>query len=275
MTAKLFGRAYRLVVGELDVSSLDIRFEVKKTLKPEPNTCDLRIYNLSEESRKKLETPKGGKLAVRLDAGYEDQTSQIYLGEVRSAQSSIDDADIVTELTTGDGEKAIHKARLTRPIGPGAKTGDVLLELCKALGVGMGNASQVASKLASKGFAQVHGKTGSVLHGRVADQITDLCRSCNLEWSIQDGNIQILDRGFALQGKSILLSGSSGLIESPTVDTNGVLEATCLMIPDLRPGVLVTVDTLGVKGGYRVTHVTYTGDTRGTEWYAKIHGKRY
>lgn len=278
MSAKLFGRAYRLVVGDLDVSSLDIRFEVKKTLKAEPNTCEIKIYNLSEESRKKLETPKGGKLAVRLDAGYEGSTAQIYLGEVRAAKSVGDSPDIVTEISTGDGEKAAQKVRLTRPVGPGAKAGDVLLDLAAALqkaGVGIGNTSAVAAALASKGFAEIHGKNGSLLHGRVVDQITDLCRSCGLEWSIQDGNLQFLDRGFALKGKAIQLDTSSGLIDAPTVDSNGVLEAVSLLIPDLKPGVLVNVDSVGVKGGYRLTHVEYTGDTRGNEWYCKLHGKRY
>ena len=63
----LLGREVQLVIGSpddpnlsvnvtfndqnssgIDVSGFDIDFEVEKTLKPEPNTCSIKVYNLAE-----------------------------------------------------------------------------------------------------------------------------------------------------------------------------------------------------------------------------------
>lgn len=269
-------RAYRLVVADLDLSQLDISFKVKKTLKPEPNTCEIQIRNLKETSRLSLENPKSQVLPVVLEAGYVGDISQIYFGEVRSAHTTKTGGHtFVTEISTGDAEKSIARKTLTRPVGPGEKTADVLQALARALGVGEGNVASVAASLAARGYGQVHGKTGTVLHGNVAQQITDLCRSCNLEWSVQDGQIQILDRGYALKNKAIELGPDSGLLEGVTVDSKGVLECTTLLIPGLKPGGLVTMKSATAKGGYRIESVEYSGDTREKEWYCKIHAKRY
>ena len=271
----LFSRAYRLIAGDLDLSNLDVSFKVTKTLKPAPNTCEIQIRNLKETSRLSLASPKNGKLSVSLDAGYTNNVSRLYFGEVRSAQTTKTGGHtFVTEISTGDSEKALASVSLVRPVGPGEKTGDVLRALVTALGVGAGNVNDVANALASRGYGQIHGKTGTVLHGNVALQITDLCRSCNLEWSIQDGNIQILDRGFALKGKAIELSETSGLLEGATVDSKGVLQCKTLLIPELKPGVLVVMKSENIRGGYRIESVDYSGDTRDKEWYCTLHAKR-
>jgi hypothetical protein len=105
--------------------------------------------------------------------------------------------------------------------------------------------------------------------------LTALTRSAGLEWSIQDGNLQLLDRGKALAGTSLLLNSDTGLLDSPTVDNEGVLTAKMLMIPGVRCGGLVTIDAKRIKGTYRIEKATWSGDTSSTDWYVEINAKRY
>lgn len=254
-----------------ELSALDCVFSVKKNLKPEPNTCEIKIYNLTQEARRTLETPK--KLIVRLDAGYPGAVAQLYMGEVRSAHSHREGSDIVTELSTGDSEKELATARINMSIGPKVPAGVALTAICRELKVGIGNANAMAAKLQAKGV--VFFGAGTVVTGSAKRALIDFCRSADLEWSIQDGVLQILDRGKAMQDKAVYLSPSTGLIGSPTIDNKGLVSVTALIQPDLRPGRKIQIDAESVKGGFRIQDVEYTGDTAGNEWYAKLQAKTY
>lgn len=277
---ELFGREYSLTIGTLDVSKLRCAFKVKKNLKPEPNTCEIKVWNLSGESRSKLES--AAKLPVRLEAGYTDPTStfkgsgtsQLYLGEVRTAHSFTEGPDIITEVETGDSEKEIQKNRIHVSIGPMVPVEAALASIATALKVNPGNIGQAVALLKTKGVAAMFGR-GTALSGNAARELTDFCRSAGLEWSIQDGKLQILDRNKPLAKTAILLSSSSGLIGSPTVDGKGVVKAKCLIIPDIFPGRLVVFNARHLKGGYRIEEVEFNGDTHGQDWYAELSLKKY
>jgi hypothetical protein len=254
-----------------DLSNLDCVFKAKKNLKPEPNTASVKLYGLAPETRRILETPK--KLVLRLEAGYPGSVAQLFLGEVRSAHTTREGPELVTEIATADSAKEMAKARLQMTIGPKVPTAVALKAIAQALGVGMGNVGIVAARLSASGSA-IFGP-GSALSGNAERLMTDICRSADLEWSVQDGVIQILDRGTALNEKAVLLSPDTGLVGSPTVDHKGVVSATAFIQPDLRPGRKVAFDSLDFKGGYKIGDCEYTGDTAGNDWYCKMELTKY
>jgi len=274
----LFPRAWRVTVDTLELTKIDVEFQVKKTLKQEPNTCDLKIYNLTPDHRKQIEQNpaiiKLQKVPVKIEAGYGTNLAQIFLGELRAGWTTTDGADVVTELSTGDGEKAMAGARLNVSFGPGAPVDVVLREIIKTLGVGQGNVQKAVSLLQAKGLVQFSTKS-VVLKGNAAEHLTQFCKGAGLEWSLQDGAVQILTLGQPLAGRSLLLNASTGLIGSPSVDSKGVLTAQTLMIPGVRPGQLVTMDAKHVKGGYRIDTCEYTGDTLGNDWYIKMTASKF
>jgi len=51
---QLFDRVIELIVGDIEITGLDIAFEVEKSLQPEPNICDITVYNLGAENRQRL-----------------------------------------------------------------------------------------------------------------------------------------------------------------------------------------------------------------------------
>jgi hypothetical protein len=210
---------------------------------------------------------------VRVDAGYEKNVSTIYLGEVRAAHSLTEGPDIVTEVTSGDGEQDIQQTRIVKPLAPGAPLPSVLAQIVEALGVGPGNLATILPKLSFSSAAQMY-VGGTVLYGSAADEMDSFCRACNLEWSIQDGKLLILERGKSLAGLAFLLNSSTGMIESPTVDSKGVATAKTLMLPDMYPGRTVVFDAAHLKGAYRVEECTYAGDTHGRDWTIEIKCKK-
>ncbi len=267
---------------------LRVQFKVTKTLKFEPNTIELKIFNLNAANRQSLEViPKASpnvtlqrlvadltaNNVVRLQVGYKSGVSQIYLGEVRAAESAQAGADIVTSLTSGDGEKALQTTRISVPIGAGTGIDVALSAIVRALGCGEGNLATIKKDLAFFNLAKVYPK-GGVLHGSTADHLQAFAKSANLEISIQDGNILILDRGRALKGQALVMRSDTGLVGAPTVDSTGIATWKTLMIPDMYPGRTVVFDAKFLKGPFRVDECTYMGDTHGNDWYIECKGKK-
>jgi hypothetical protein len=269
---KLFQRSYKLVLGTQDVTGLNIRFRVEKTLAKNPNVAQVDIFNLSQELRESLEKAK--HIPVRLEAGYGDELMLIYLGTMRSATSVTDGPTITTHVESGDGEKEISSSRIAVPIGPGTPTDVVLKTIAAALGVGPGNVGDVAKQLAAEGVSLF--PSGGVLSGNAAKKLSDLCDSVGREWSIQDGNIQILKKGQPKSNTAFFISPDSGLVGSPSVDSKGVVTAQTLFIPGIKPGATVVFESRSVNGGFRVDKCTYTGETTqgARDWFIEIECHR-
>ncbi len=286
---KLNGRSISLIVGApggdpsasisaqfgipdanaIDFSGLDIDFTIEKNLKPEPNTCEVLVYNLSEASRK---TMSGGhKLTLKLEAGYKGGMSLLYLGDVRSAWTVRSGPDFITHFESGDGEKEIRKNRLNVSYGAKVPVSVALSSIVDALKVGQGNVAHIGAVLQEKGIATING--GS-LTGSAALRLTDFCKSAGLEWSIQNGSLQILDLGKALSKQAIEISANTGMVNSPSVDNDGVLSVTTLIIPGLQPGIIIRMNSTFVQGDFRVEQCKWHGQTSGNDWYIDIEAKK-
>jgi hypothetical protein len=313
---KLFGRSIKLTIGSptdptvkvqaqfndsnstgLDISGFSIQFVVEKSLvATDINTCAIKIYNLSEASRQQLSGAPF--LTVLLEAGYIDGTSQLYFAGARSAWSTREGASYVTHIESADTIARPTGLKQTKKVPVGSATGSIyrtrgakvplsqaLNSLVQAMGIGLGNLAQVLNGPPPAG-EQISGAVipanaitavnGSALLGNSARRMTDICRSAGLEWSVQDGQVQILNIGKALSSvKAIQIDDTTGLINSPSVDSQGALELTTLLIPGLAPGVLINVKSLFVSGGYRIEKIRYEGNTSGQEWYAHIAAAKY
>lgn len=301
---QLFARTINLTIGFFDststpvtakfntdnskgvqVDGLDIEFTVDKSLKPtEPNTCAIRVYNFQESTRQKLSG--SSKLSVRLEAGYKGGNSQIYFSEARAAWTTREGANYITHIESTDTIARPTGIRKTKKIQPGSVTGslyrtlgpkvplaDAFRTIAQNLGIGEGN---LKAALANISGTPLNSVNGGALIGNGARVMTDLCRSAGLEWSVQDGNLQLINIGQTLSStKAILVSTNTGLVESPSVDSQGALTVQTLLIPGLAPGVLVKMDSLFVSGGYRVEKCRYTGSTFTGDWHCHFDAIKY
>ena len=270
----LFKRAYRLTIEHLLIEKLDIDFKVTRSLKKDPNTAEINVRNLAENNRREVEEKK--LAAVTLAAGYERspgtpeqegfaETSLIFAGDLRTAHTLREDADLVTKVSSGDGEKRHRKARIKKSYVPGTKIKQAIEDLVKAMGLGLGNLKALGNVEFPKAGAVF--PNGTVVSGNVAAELEGLLRSAGLTYSIQNGAVQILTRRRALSGEAIVLSPTSGLIGTPSVASDGIARARTLMIPDIFPGRVVQFRTERVTGFFRINKAEYTGNTASIEWY--------
>jgi len=295
-STKQFNRKWSVTVDTVQNDKLDIKFKVEKSLKDEPNKCELEIVNLSEDHRAQLEhlqpdlsgqvsglaKQKVRKVAeratsgipVKIEAGYEEDSdlSLIWLGDLRTIKSVKQGPDWVTTLESGDGEKAWQNARINVSFGPKTPVETVIRAIVKELGLGQGNLPLFTGQIQTKMGAIL--PRGTVVSGQAASRLHDWCRSCGLEFSIQDGAIQLLDPSRAVAEPAFLVSTETGMVESPTVDIDGLLHVKMLMPHDIRPGRLLVVDAQRVKGNYRIEKLIYEADSAGGDWYVDIEGIR-
>jgi hypothetical protein len=295
---KLFGRQINLTIGfpndpslntsvafneknatGRDISGQDIEFVVEKDLKSTvPNTCQIKVWNLSETTRKAF--TNGQKLTVRLEAGYVGGASQIYFGEARAAWTTLENqCDYVTHIESTD--TVAHPTSVTktkkntsniyRTMGAKVPLKDAMAQIAQALDVDEGNLQ--TALLRAPGASSIQTVSGGAVVGAAFQRLTDLCRSAGLEWSVQDGALQFLNIGQALSDtKALLLSDNpnTGIIGSPLVDSQDYVTVETLLLPGLLPGVKVKLDTLFVSGTYRVEKARYSGSTFALPWYCNF-----
>lgn len=221
---KFFERKWRLVVGDatavkessplarlpanaLELSEFDCEFKAKKTLTPlQPNSLKLRIYNLTPSHRKLFES---GRLRVIFDAGYKDDTVQVFNGQVRSAYSMKEGNNWITYLDTGDSFMEVALAQINTSMGPATPLGQIIQKVAGSLGVKPGNMNLMLAKLGGKLQAATGSRT--ILKGSSAKILTDLCDTAGLEWSVQNGELQLLEKGQPLEdGTGVLLTPDTG-----------------------------------------------------------------
>jgi hypothetical protein len=279
---RLFRRAWRVQVGPFESTDLDCTFKVSRSVAARPGTCELTLYGLSAEQRSQIlalprRRPFGSAVQVvnagtilEVSAGYQDaERPIIFRGNLRRAFQRRQLPETWLELSGGDGEYAIRSARVRRAFAPDTSVRDVLRAIAEAMGVGAGNADDVSAG-ASLGDVGALYSGGHVVHGSAADALTSVCRSAGLEWSIQNGVLQLLPRGQAATRSAVLLSPDTGLVGSPEKTGRHTAKAQCLMIAGLAPGALVELDSVVLRGTYRVSRMELAGDTRGQEWGASL-----
>jgi hypothetical protein len=267
----LFGRRWRAQIDTLLLEGFDVRFEITKSLAPKtPNAAELKIWNLNADHRQRLQELE--RVYVSIEAGYESATSVLFRGDLRDVVSTRENSDWVTTITSDSGRRA-RKKRIIKSFAPGSSVADVLKHAASALGVRLGNTAQrvVSAKIAGTQASKFF--NGYALAGAIDEELDRLARSCNLEWSIQDDELQFLDYGEALDQLAIKLEPESGLIGSPEPGNKGIAEVRCLILPDLYPGRRVQMISEHVRGMYRVETTKHTGSTFGNEWWVDLQLK--
>ena len=286
-TGQLSRRSYKLIVAPYDtdeakvalgtgkdLSALDIQFKVKRTLKAKPNTAVIRVWGLKRETRQFFSTPK--KLALSLEAGYNDTNELLFLGETRNAFSEQEGPEIVTTFETGDSEKVMAAAGLSLTFS------QPQLTLEQAFNALSQNIPQVISPSMSKQLWAQSGVLGQItfpvlypkpgaMDRSAARFLNDICRAAGLQWSRQNESILILPLN-GTYGKEVVLNAKTGLIGSPFVDNKGLLEVKSLIQPGLRPGAKIQLQGVEIKGHYRVEEAEYQGHSAPgqKEWYCKM-----
>lgn len=261
-------------VDRLQITGLDVAWDiVKSTKKGEHNSCTLRIWGLSADSRRSIEAlslkPKAdglqsGNIRVEIEAGYlTTSRALIFRGDLRTAKSERQGAEIVTSIEGEDGGRSVLRARIAKSFPAGTDLAAVVKACASAMGVGVGNLSDVTATLR-------HAYRGGLsLSGSAPDALRNVLRPLGIVYSVQNGVLQTMRAGTGLTTQAVLLNSSSGLVGSPVRDADGTVTFTSLLNPDIIVGGRVVFATLDLKGAYQVKKLTITGERAGNDWYSQ------
>ena len=270
---------YHTISGNIhEITDLRVQFKVEKNLSKEPNTAEISITNLSPRSRAEFQR-KGVK--VMLQAGYADTLATIYVGDVRDTENRREGPDWTTKIQSGDSERAFRHARVNESVKGGVKVPDLIRKLGDAAGLGIGNLEKQAN-LALAGRTVQH---GYAVHGTASRELDRLLKAYNLEWSIQDGQLQILAFGQGTDEPVVAISPETGMIGSPemsapekpakpgsqsTAAARGRVLKVKTLIQAINPGRRVVVKSLDHNGIMVAKKVSHSGDTTGGDWYTEL-----
>jgi hypothetical protein len=268
-SSPLYRREWYVIIGDHKSVGLRLKFKVEKTLLGEPNTLDLHVYNLSADTRAKMQ--KRG-VPVVLVAGYQGAAQVIFSGDAQAVDHLRDGPNWDTHIQSGDGAEVFRTAFSSHSFKAGTTWKDVAGTVAKDLGVNVGDA---VSKLGTGDFAGAIDTflQGYTAHGPAVAEFDRVMRAGGLEWSIQDGKLQIVKGRNPTAEDAILLSPKTGLIGSPdhgSPEKDGqpsLLKVRSLLQGGIRPGRAVVLESASVRGRYRAAKVTHEGDTHGGEWY--------
>lgn len=266
----LFQRSWKISVDGYATEALRVRFKVEKsTTIKDPNKLDVTITNLSKKSRDQM-TAKG--MAVVLEAGYAGTRGVLFSGASRICDHKHDGADWETKIQCGDGEQLFQFSRLSKSFGAGTDVASAIREAASALAVNKGNLDTALDSL-GRSLAFEH---GFACHGNAAAVFSDLLKSVGLVWSIQQGALLVSKKNAPAIQEVVILSAKTGLLGSPEHSPptkekkQTTLVCRSLLNPKIRPGLVLRLDSLQVKGDFIPTKVEHMGDSHGQMWETKV-----
>lgn len=289
MSESQYLRSMSLIVGNgesaTDLSELRIRFAVRRGDTSTPNSADIRVYNLSDQTALGLQLKEFSR--VQLQAGYGGDKQTIFEGSVvQMRRGRESQTDTYLDITAADGDSAYNFSVVNCSLASGATLDDQLSVCLKALephGVTLGHKPD---------FPQNKLPRGKVLHGMVRDYLDGIALAAAAKWSIQDGKLYFIPLGDYLPGEALEVTAKTGMVGLPEQTING-LNVKMLLNSRVKIGRLIKIDNrsvqqyrygLGIQQGaqnqmiaqqiklnndglYYVMVANHYGDTRGNDWY--------
>ncbi len=276
--SKLFGRTYLLTIGRAGQTArqweqtattggLRINYQVVRTNGEEPNTLQLSVMNLNDDSRRFLQTDG---LTVSLKCGYGNINPEIFRGDVDLVEHRWVAPNWISNIEAGDGQEQLQTAFINKAFTTGITHQAAIEELVDALGLGKG----VITGIGSGRF-----NLGTVLSGNAAKEMTRITSSLGLEWSVQNGAPQVYPAASHNNEPVIVVKKGTGLVGAPErvyeakgtgrTETGGV-KIRSLLQGQLIPGGRVSLESRTITGVFRIESIAHTGDSRAGEWVTDI-----
>lgn len=233
-----------------------IAFNIELTSEGNANVGTISIYNLNETSRALIETDK---VKMTLMAGYGPKPPVIFTGEVDGdrTKSEKNGPDIISTLESGDGRFSLKNVVINKTFAPGISLERVLEDVRKQMDI-PGDFKGIQSEKFIQGLS---------LSGSPKEILDKLTQKQDLEWSIQNGVLEIKKKGNSIIEERVDISKETGLISIPKKTNEGV-EFTTLLNPQLRPGRPIKLTSSFLKGDsfFIVRKVQHQGDNFQGPW---------
>lgn len=255
----LFDRKVELIVGgnRFVYPDFDIYFQITYDTDSEPDTGEIIIFNLSDQTTKEI---KKGQPVI-LNAGYGDDVGTIFAGTINKVDGGWDQVDRLLTLQVGDSTEAWMTTTVNKAYKPGIKSSQVIKDILKEFGLEIGT-FKLAKDVTYPNGRSISGSIESVLRQIVT-------QDCSSRFYVQGGAVIIHPPG---EGNRIafVLNADTGLIETPQrtekEDESGKGEAAegynvySLLNHRIRASSVVKIESRTASGFYRVEKAIFIGN---------------
>lgn len=281
----------------LDLSLFRIKFATKQQDTSVPNSLNVRIYNLSQETTQEiLQKPgKGQKpLGILLSAGYSYNNGVIFKGNIIQTLAGRENGtDTFVEIIAADGDLAFNFAVVNRSFAVDCQYSDqlkaALNSMEKAEGITPGYIAQ---------FPTVGLPRGKVVWGNASAVLDSIAKSTGSKYNIDNGELTFIPLSTYRPDDVVFINTATGMVGSPQQTTSGV-NVKCLLNPKIRCCGRIGINNASIQGYevnlninsatkdavtkgailphdlnsdgiYYVLVKEHVGDTRGVEWYTNL-----
>lgn len=298
MTIEQYKRQASLIVGDssgdaLDLSDLRFSFAIRRGDRQTPNSADIRVYNVSEETSNRVmqlaPTPEFTRVVIQ--AGYDGNCGVIFDGQIIQVRRGRESqADTYLDIMAADGDRAYNHSLTSLSLAAGQTApGDQLSVLLKDMaihGVEAGHIPRIQGNPLPR---------GKVIYGATRDALRVLAEDNDCTWSIQDGKVNFVPLTAYIPGEVPEINSDTGMVGLPEQAQNGIKIKT-LLNPSLKIGQAIRLNNSSIQryrfnlarnqqvanantellnkintdGLYYVMQADHSGDTRGNNWYTDI-----
>lgn len=279
----------------LDLSELRFRFSVQRGDTQTPNSADIRVYNVSNQTANRIRqlhhTAKQPRLI--LQAGYGENSGILFDGQIMQVRRGRESpTDTYLDITAADGDRAYNFSTVAISMAANSSSKDhVRAVLARMVQHGIQGANLPASFDGNKSLR------GRVLFGMCRDELRELARETHSNWSIQDSQVCMIPEGTYLEHDIPVITAATGMVGMPEQTPSGI-KVRMLLNPLVRIGSCIRLDNSSIQqyrysltltkeavqnnfrtanaiktandGLYYVMVAEHQGDTRGNEWYTDV-----
>ncbi len=257
-----YDRKYRLRVGirgqELEfLPPLRVAFECDKSIRGSLNKLTVKIFNLSDGSRKDLakDTEDSSiEIPIKLDIGYGDKLENIFTGTVLTGYSERKGPEFITTIECLDGGFDLYNSFTSKSvIGKDQAVKQIIQDFQRTT---EGKISQQNNLVRPKVLV---GNSIKLIEEQLNDDET---------YFIDSEKLYIIKNNDVIGSFIPVISSETGLINQPQ-RANKIVTFTTMLNPSVKIGGRVDLRSetaTHLNDIYRVETIKYTGDNYGSEW---------
>lgn len=273
-----FNRQVSLIIGTpglqgKELGKLSFEFYIKKTETRDDNTCRLTIYNLSKETRDKIQALKD---ILILKTGYLGTNMEVlFTGLIKDINHYYSAPNWISDMTVNDTGSLLDTMRFNLSYSSGTQLTTIIQDIVKQLSINLKPLPTLSPKQYVFGFSFM---------GTAKDALDILCNDLDCKWSVQNGSLKLVKNGQADSSEIINISTQTGLLGRPVWANNVTKEKDqnnnaiwgwkiiSLLQPKIEPGGRVMLNSLVATNNLcKVIDVEHQGETHGSTWETRLN----
>lgn len=253
-----YNRNYILFIQKKDFTTLKVtlpftvEFDIHRNSLSSANVASIRIYNLSPNNRSQIRKDQfdfGDLRTISLMAGYGDNLSLAFQGNISQAWSVREGNNMITQIESYDGGYAYVNSITNQSFPSGTPQKSIIDSLASSLpGVSVGAIGNFPGEISR----------GNSMSGSTTDLLRDISGGA---FFIDNGKAHCLKDNECLEGNIPLINSKSGLLGTP-IKEQTYINFDVLFEPSIKVGQLIRLDSETAEhfnGTHKVLSIKHRG----------------